>query len=177
MPARKESVGRYCPFCGSIISDTEFFCRTCHRPITDHRNLEAPRTDNKSGTYVVEVRKTWATGILSGVAVGLGQFYNGDTLKGIGFAIAFLAVSFGYVNLSGYTAITFFGIWLASITEAMVSSGRINRYTRPFRGTSYLFWLELIGLALIVLLHFYTGLPDIVYLQKIFPALDLWNLL
>jgi len=177
MGKRKESVGRYCPYCGAITTETEFFCRACHKRIDNQLDLNAPSAVRPS-TYVVELRKTWLSPILSFLSVGLGQFYNGDTLKGIGFIVAFLAVSFGYVRLGPqYQMIAFFGIWIAAIIEALVSARRINHYKRPFKGTSYLLWLGLTGLAAILLLHVYTGQPDMAYLQRIFPAVFLWIVL
>jgi TM2 domain-containing membrane protein YozV len=172
-----DPVGRYCPYCGAITTETEFFCRACHKRIDNQLDLNVPSTTRPS-TYIVELRKNWLSPILSFIGVGLGQFYNGDTLKGIGFIIAFFAVSFGYVDLGPhYQTVAFFGIWIAAIAEALVSARRINHYKRKFKGTSFLLWLGLTGLAAIVLLHVFTGQPDMAYLQKMFPSVALWEIL
>ena len=157
MGSRKEQIGRHCPHCGAIITYDEYFCRACHTRLTDHLHLDAPGR-MRPDTYVVPARKRWVSFLLSAGFPGLGQFYNGETLKGLAFGIAWMFVSFSAFS-SKYLLVLLFGIWL-----------RINSYTRTFRGTSFLLWIGLAGLGALVLMHLYTGLPGIDYLQKIFPV-------
>jgi len=168
----RESVGRFCPYCGSIITADEFFCRACHRRLTDQADLDAPVNRNP-GTYVVHLRKTYLSAILSCTAVGLGQFYNGDTFRGLAFFLAFMVVSFGNVGQDLHTYL-YFGVWIAAVIEALVSTYRINHYARTSSGASYLLWAELAVVILIIALHVSTGLPDLDYLRKVFPAVNLW---
>jgi len=60
------------------------------------------------------------------------------------------------------------------MVEALLSAWRINSYKRPSFGTSYLLWIELAMLAAIVGMNLMTGLPDMDYLRKIFPAAYIW---
>jgi TM2 domain-containing membrane protein YozV len=170
----RESVGRFCPYCGSIITADEYFCRACHRRLTDQADLDAPY-HQKAGTYVVHLRKTYLSALLSCTAVGLGQFYNGDTFRGLAFFLAFILVSFGYIGQDLRTYL-YFGIWAAAVVEALVSSYRINHYYRYSSGASYLLWAELAVVVLIIVLHVSTGLPDIDYLRKVFPTVNLWTM-
>lgn len=175
MGGNKEQIGRTCPYCGAIVTYDEYFCRACHKRLTDPNQLDAPSTRSPE-TYIVGIRKPYLSALLSLTCTGLGQFYNGDTLKGLAFFSAFLLVAFGYGGSQYYTQL-YFGIWAAAIVEALWSAWRINHYRRPFIGKSRLLWAELGFLSLIVLLHFATGIPGMEYLGKIFPLMNLWGML
>jgi hypothetical protein len=171
----KQTVGRFCPFCHSIITADEYFCRACHRRLKSQTELDST-SDQKPDTYIVHIRKTYLSAILSLTAVGLGQFYNGDAFRGLGFFLAFMAVSFGYIGGS-LRIYLYFGIWVAAGIEALVSAHRINNFRRSSSGASFLLWAELAVVILVVFLHFSTGLPDMNYLQKVFPAVNLWMMI
>ena len=170
--ASKEQIGRKCPYCGAMITFDEYFCRACHKRLGDQQTLDAP-SHGSSEMYVVELRKSWFSALVSGIFVGLGQFYNGDTAKGLLFNIAFLILSFG--DIGGKRRILLIlGVWILAMVEALLSAWRINSYKRPSFGTSYLLWIELAMLAAIVGMNLMTGLPDMDYLRKIFPAAYIW---
>jgi hypothetical protein len=174
MGSRKEQVGRFCPYCGAVITVDEPFCRSCHKKLADLGHLDAPSTSQPE-TYIVAGPRVWASGLLSFIAVGLGQFNNGDTFRGLAFGIAFLLVSFGSFG-GQYRMYLCFGIWAAAIAEAMVSARRIGYCQRPYAGRSVLLWIGLAVLAAVVILHLMTGRPDITYLQKMFPFVNLWTM-
>jgi TM2 domain-containing membrane protein YozV len=169
----KEQIGRNCPYCGAVIIVDEYFCRACHKRLHDQQDFSAPSTV-KPVTLIVGIRNPFVAGGLSLICPGLGQFYNGDTLKGLAFFIGFIFVSFGIAGLD-YRTLLFFGIWVAGIIEAVWSTRRINNYERAFSGTSYLLFALLALFTLIIALHLYTGQPDIQYLAKLFPAAGLWK--
>jgi TM2 domain-containing membrane protein YozV len=173
MGSSKEQIGRHCPYCGAMITYDEFFCRACHKRLTDQQDFDAPSTV-KPETVVVAVRNPFIAGALSLVSPGLGQFYNGDTVKGLAFFAGFVTVSFGIIG-QDYRTPLFFGIWVASIFEAIWSTRRISHFERPFSGTSYFLYALLAVFALIVGLHFYTGQPDTAYFAKLFPPVVLWT--
>jgi hypothetical protein len=171
MAGSREQIGRHCPYCGAIITYDEFFCRACHKRLTDQQDFDAPSTV-KPETLIISIRSPFIAGGLSLISPGLGQFYNGDTLKGLAFVAGFIAVSFGIIGPE-YRTLLFFGIWIAGIIEAIWSTRRISHYERPFTGTSYLLYALLAVYALIVVLHLWTGQPDTAYLAKIFPPVVL----
>jgi FtsH-binding integral membrane protein len=171
MGGSKEQIGRNCPYCGAIITYDEFFCRACHKRLYDQQDFDAPSTV-KPETYVVAATNPFIAGVLSVISPGLGQFSNGDTLKGIAFFAGFIAVSFGIVGME-YRTPLFFGIWVAGIIEAVWSARRINHFERAYSGTSYFLYTLLAIFALIVGLHLYTGQPDTVYLAKLIPPVVL----
>jgi|WetSurMetagenome_2_1015567.scaffolds.fasta_scaffold61134_2 hypothetical protein len=173
MGSRKEQIGRKCPFCGSIVTDGEYFCRSCHKRFTDQDVLDAPSLAGRADTYVVTVRKPYISALLSATGAGLGQLYNGDTFTGLAFFFGYIAVSFNIVTTQ-YQTILLTVIWIAAIAEALWSSSRINRYARPFHGVSYLLYLLVGLLALIVALHVMTGEPPMSYLARVFPLVHLW---
>jgi hypothetical protein len=168
MGKAKEQVGRKCPHCGAMITFDEYFCRACHKRIDDQQNLDAP-SNRTPGTCVVEMRRSWVTMLVSVIFPGLGQFYNGDTAKGLLFNAAFMILSFGSIG-GPRRILLILGVWILALVEALLSSWRINSYRRPGCGTSYLLWIELAVLGAIVAMHLYTGLPDNDYLGKLLPA-------
>lgn len=168
MSSKREEIGRCCPHCGAIVTFGEFFCRACHTRFTDPQDLMDSGTA-KPQTYIVPARRFWIAFLLSAGYPGLGQLYNGDVVKGLAFGIAYLIASFGYYGGEFHGAILL-AIWIAALTESLIAALRINSYVRHFKGTSFLLWIGVGGLAAIVFLHLYTGLPDIQYLREIFPV-------
>jgi hypothetical protein len=173
MGSKKEQIGRNCPYCGAIVTYDEYFCRACHKRLTDQDQLDAPSTRTPE-TYVVGLRRTYFSAVLAVAGVGLAQFYNGDTLKGLGFFCAFLLVAFGGIGGIRYHTVLYFGCWIAASCDGIFSAWQINQYKRAYAGKSYLLWAELGFLSLVVLLHFATGIPGVEYLAKIFPLMNLW---
>ena len=173
MGGKKEQIGRRCPFCGSMVTFDEYFCRACHTRLPDYDQLNAPST-HLPETYVFGLRKISVSVLLALAGVGMAQFYNGDTVKGVGFFFTFLLVSFGDLGGSQYHTILYFGIWIAATCEGIFSAWRINKFRRSCSGRSYLLWAELGLLSLVVLLYLATGIPDQAYLGKLFPLMNLW---
>jgi hypothetical protein len=172
MGSKKEQIGRHCPYCGAMVSYDEYFCRACHKRFTDLNELDAP-SRHQPDTYVVALPKVWMSAILSLIGPGLGQFYNGDSLKGTAFFLGFLLISFGYITTPYQTPI-FYGIWILSFLEALYTTRRISRCERSYAGPSMALYGELILFGLVVLLYFMTGEPNLQYLAKMFPAMGLW---
>lgn len=174
----KEQIGRNCPYCGAIITYDEYFCRACHKRLYDQQDFSAPSTV-KPETYIVSARNPFIAGIFSAISPGLGQFYNGETLKGLGFFLAFIAVSFNMITFSmitPYHQVLFYGIWVLGIIDALYSARQINHFARPCTtGASWFLYVLLVLFGLVVALHLYTGLPDVQYLAKLFPSAGLWT--
>ena len=156
--AGREQIGRHCPYCNAIITYDEYFCRACHKRLEDQQDLTVPSTP-RAETCVISVRNPIFAGILSAISPGLGQFYNGDTLKGVAIVAAFITVSFGIAGAE-YRTPLFYGIWVIAIIEGFWSARRINQYARPFGRTSYLLYALLVIYGMIIGLYLYTGQPD-----------------
>jgi hypothetical protein len=172
MAGRTEQVGRHCPYCGAMVTYGEYFCRACHKRFTDQNDLDAP-SRHRPDTYVVALPRLFITAVLSVIGAGLGQFYNGDSLRGTAFFIGFLLVSFGYI-VTPYQTWLVFGIWIAAMIEALYSTWRISHCKRSYTGPSFVLYAELIFFGFVILLFALTGEPDLQYLAKMFPALWLW---
>jgi len=174
----KEQIGRNCPYCGAVIIVDEYFCRACHKRLLDQQDFSAPSTV-KAETYVVAGRNPFIAGILAFISPGLGQFYNAETLKGLLFFLAFIAISFDMIAvdiLTRFHAVFFFGIWALGILDALYSSWQINHFVKPcITGASWFLYVLLVLFGLVVALYLYTGQPDIQYLAKLFPAAGLWK--
>lgn len=179
MGGSKEQIGRHCPYCGAIITYDEYFCRACHKRLYDQQDFSAPSTE-KPETLIAAGRSPFIAGGLSLLSPGLGQFYNGETFKGLGLFFIFITVSFNidipFNNLfTPFRPALFFGIWILAIADAVYSARQINHFKRPFSGTSYFLYALIAIFALIVGLHLYTGQPDTTYLAKLFPPAILWT--
>jgi hypothetical protein len=172
MGRSKEQIGRTCPYCGAMFTYDEYFCRACHRRFGDPYDHNAP-SSHQPEPYVVALPKLYASAILSVIGVGLGQFYNGDTIKGVLFFLGFMLISFGYI-VTPYQPQLFFGIWIMAMIEALFSAQRISVCKRTYTGISRLLWVELALLGLVAGLHFLTGEPNLLYLGKLFPVVSLW---
>lgn len=170
--ASKEQIGRKCPYCGAMFTYDEYFCRACHRRFTDQNMLDAP-SSQKPEEYIVDLPKLWVSALLSCIGVGPGQFYNGDTVKGILLFLGFLAVSFGYI-VTPYNHLISLGIWIIATIDALGTARRIGRCEREYTGISYPLYAVLALFALVAGLHALTGEPDIQYMAKLFPAIGLW---
>ena len=172
MGSRKEQIGRHCPYCGAMVSYDEYFCRACHKRFTDLNELDAPSIDQPE-EFVVSLPKLWVSTLLSCIGVGAGQFYNGDTIKGITFFLAFLLVSFDYI-VTPYNRMLYIGVWALATAEALWSAHRIGRCEIPYSGISYPLYAELALLGFVALLHVTTGQPDLAYMAKLFPSIGVW---
>jgi len=170
--ASKEQIGRKCPYCGAMFTYDEYFCRACHRKFTDQNALDAP-SSVKPEEFIVNLPKIWVCALLSVIGVGLGQFYNGETVKGIVFFLAFLAISFGYIA-TPYHNLIYIGIWVLATVEALWSTRQISRCERSYAGISYPLYALLALFALVAGLHALAGEPDLMYMAKLFPSIGVW---
>lgn len=178
MGGSREQVGRNCPYCGAIIRYDEFFCRACHKRITDQQDFDSASAVRPE-KFVVSPRSPVIAGALSLISPGLGQFYNGETLKGLVFFLSFVVVSFGMIPwdlLVTFYSVFFFGIWILGIADAAYSAWQITHFIKPCTtGASYGLYVLLALFLLIAALHLFTGQPDTIYLGKLFPLVSLWS--
>jgi TM2 domain-containing membrane protein YozV len=171
MARLKEKIERQCPFCGATVTDADFFCRSCHKLFTEKDQLFVPGTQQPPEMVMVSFRNPIISGLFSFLGFGLGQYYNGDTPKGILITATFILVSFGLPGYE-YDRVLFFGIWCAGILDAMISAVRINRLKRSFGGTSPLFWIEFAILAIVIILVASHVLDVPPVLRNIFPMVN-----
>ncbi|HEX3001853.1 MAG TPA: hypothetical protein VHN82_05740, partial [Methanoregula sp.] len=130
-----------CPVCGTKIPYSDNYCYSCDRNFEDQNpgGSDHPRLDLEKEEW----RTPWVAAALSAAGIGLGQFYNGETLKGT----LFLAVFFGALAaLPLFTPVNpvFFlaVVWAVAVADAGLSAGKINRLQKHFRKKSPLFWPE-----------------------------------
>jgi len=96
-------------------------------------------------------RSTVAAGVLSLLCCGLGQLYNGQTLKGVALFSGAIIASRVY-NLLGIIII-FFAIFDASTTATKINHGKV-----PFNGKSILFWpVVILYIILIIVVILFVG--------------------
>ncbi|MDD1693666.1 MAG: tetratricopeptide repeat protein [Methanoregula sp.] len=147
-----------CPYCGTTIPYNDNYCFLCQRTFEDPEPEDSshPRLDLSREEW----RKPWASAGLSLVGIGLGQFYNGETAKGILFLAVVLGAPF---ILPLYTTfdplIVMLVVWAVAVLDAYLSSQKINRLEKKFHKKSCLFWPEvavLVIIAGVILLVAYT---------------------
>jgi|GEM_PF-807395 len=135
------SRGKYCPYCGTRIVHACEYCPECRRTF-----LEPPvgsAAPHPVKTYEPDNRKPWIAALLSLIGLGLGQFFNGETAKGILiFILAIAAFIMGGPLLSVDPILLVTGIWVIAVFDAFMSSKKINRLEKPFYKKSVLFWPE-----------------------------------
>ena len=97
-----------------------------------------------SGIPRTVIRRPLTSGILSLLCCGLGQLYNGQTLKGVALFFGAIIASQVY-NLLGIIIILF-AIFDASTTATKINQGKV-----PFNGKSILFWPVVILLIILII--------------------------
>ena len=119
----------YCPYCGEKISVIRC-CKQCGRPeeqpVTAAKQGEAtrPRRREETGT------SDGSTAAILAIVPGLGQVYNGQFFRGLGFFV-------GTTTLLGSVVLVpaGLGLWAYSVWHAhrVASSGTAVRPRRPAR--------------------------------------------
>lgn len=140
---------KQCPFCGTPVHHNENYCRSCRR------TFDGTRAEEAAAPHELDLSKErwqnpWAAALMSLAGLGLGQFYNGETVKGILF---FAGVAGLLLLLPLWTAIDPFIlillVWAVAIADAFLGAQKINRLQKTFRKKSLLFWPEVTCLLLI----------------------------
>jgi TM2 domain-containing membrane protein YozV len=142
----------YCPYCGAKVIQGDNFCHNCRRTFLDPL-VEYTKTQLKPSD--IKLRKPWISAIFSFIGLGLGQFYNGETGKGLIITILFFLVPYlFYTNSHFITLLSMSVIWVVAVIDAYVSSKKINKFKKPFYGKSIFFWAEIIFIVLFAILIF-----------------------
>lgn len=115
----------FCPQCGMSNDDVSQFCRSCGKPLsaaTVPTTHTAPQPPETMRGYAPTALQKWAENrnpvlalILSGIVVGVGQFYNGDHKKG---ALMFLGAVLAGFFTSWACGVGWFGIAIWSAIDA-----------------------------------------------------------
>jgi tetratricopeptide (TPR) repeat protein len=136
-----------CPECGTNIPYSDNYCYQCDRTFEDPgpEGKDRPRLDLSKEEW----RKPWAAAALSAAGIGLGQFYNGETAKGVLFLLIVLGAPF---LLPLFTPISpvfvMAAVWAVAVADAWLSAGRINQLQKKFIKKSLLFWPEVACLVI-----------------------------
>jgi TM2 domain-containing membrane protein YozV len=119
-------------------------------------------------TYNPDDKKPWIAALLSLVGLGLGQFFNGETAKGILFFIlAIAAFIMGGPLLSVDPLLLLAVIWVIAVFDAFMSAKKINCLEKPFSRKSALFWPEVGLLAVIAVLIVFSSVFPMVTAQGV----------
>ena len=134
---------KFCPNCGSEISDKVKFCPECgsdfdsfsvkkdEKPIVEETKkdikIEDKKIEKRNIDYPIKKNVITALGC-SLVIPGLGQIYNGDTYKAVGLGFGILIFLFLFKPL-------IFLIWLIGIVDAYYTADQINKERIPFKPT------------------------------------------
>jgi hypothetical protein len=115
----------FCPHCGTSNDDGSQFCRSCGKPLSaasvfpTHTPPSPPDTMRGYPTTTVprwaENRNPVLALILSGIIVGVGQFYNGDSKKGV---LMFFGAVLAGLFTSWACGVGWFGIAIWSAIDA-----------------------------------------------------------
>lgn len=111
----------FCAQCGASNDDVSQFCRSCGKPLSSvPSGMPTPATTPEtirgySAPRWAENRNPIVALILSGIIVGVGQFYNGDHKKG---ALMFLGAVCAGLFTSWACGFGWFGIAIWSAIDA-----------------------------------------------------------
>jgi len=146
-----------CPECGANIPYSDNYCYVCDRTFED----SAPEgTDRPSLDLTKEEwRKPWAAALLSAAGIGLGQFYNGETAKGVLFLAVVLGAPFVLPLFTPFNPVFVMAVvWATAVADAWLSAGKINQLQKKFVKMSVFFWPEvgclIIACGLLLLVAF-----------------------
>jgi ribosomal protein L40E len=121
------SARKVCPNCASLVSADAEKCPKCGASLVRIKEPTAPRQE----------RSTRTATLASVIWPGLGQLYNGETRKGIGFIIAGVLVVLLALNehpsrrtgeppLFYLFIAVFFAVWLYGIYDASNTAKKTN---------------------------------------------------
>ena len=131
-----------CPFCGTDDTFNDRYCHTCRRTFDGTRCGEADAA-SPLDLSTAEWRKPWAAAGLSAVGIGLGQFYNGETTKGVLFIALLAGIPFVLPLYTSFSPlILMLVVWAVAVADAWLSAREINRLQKKFVKKSLLFWPE-----------------------------------
>jgi len=147
----------HCPYCGKEVIHGDNYCHSCRRTLVD------PLIDPSQKSQIVQsyerIRNPWIAAFLSLIGLGLGQFYNGETIKGLIFTAIFFIIPFflnAYTSFNSFIFIIVF--WGIIVIDAYYSSKKINELTKSFHGKSIFFSIEIIIiLALLLVAIIFPG--------------------
>ncbi|MBD2462588.1 TM2 domain-containing protein [Oscillatoria sp. FACHB-1407] len=113
-----------CPQCQTENKPDSQFCFNCGTPL---KTFTAPddsvrgRSSSSAKRYAQGKNPTIAT-VLSFLIVGVGQFYNGDAIKGVVMLVGAIVLSF--------TVVGSIGIWVWSMIDAyQVAKGNTSLWS------------------------------------------------
>jgi len=160
----------FCQQCGKANPDGARFCDNCGTPIQQASVPQPPPPVYSPAQPAYpqpvypqpamappfiprgEIRSPGIAGVLSFLCCGLGQLYNGETLKGIGLFIGAIIASLIF-PLLGLIVVIF------AIYDAYTTAKKINQGQVPFSGKSVLFWpVVILYIILIIVAILFLGL-------------------
>ena len=137
-PQTTNSPKKYCPYCrsGLMFSEAEI-CPNCGMRLKDIpiQKQDVAHSPIKSGHE--EEKSTFVAAICSFFIPGLGQTYNGELSKGIGFLIIILAsiAILGVAIKSGWGFFLGFIVWIGNIYDAYSTAKKMNKGQKIFKST------------------------------------------
>ena len=119
----------FCSGCGAQVDDTQRFCARCGTP---NRGLPAAPAAAPVQPYpvqqviLVKPKDPGLAAVLSFFVTGLGQIYNGEVGKGIGFMIAYViswCLIFVVIGIISTPILWIFGMVDAYQTAVKINAG------------------------------------------------------
>jgi TM2 domain-containing membrane protein YozV len=157
----------FCQQCGKSNQNGARFCDSCGAPLPTVPVQQVPPPAYQQPVYAPQpvyqqapayqpmppvqpvmpggqARSPGIAGVLSFLCCGLGQLYNGETLKGAALFIGAIIASIIF-NILGFLVVLF------SIFDAFTTAKKINQGLVPFTGKSILFWPVIILYIILII--------------------------
>ncbi|HUU75697.1 MAG TPA: zinc ribbon domain-containing protein [Methanoregulaceae archaeon] len=151
-------MAQFCESCGAQLKEGDKFCEQCGAAVAP------PVADTPSSQVQPAVPVTGSNPeknpilslILSFFVSGLGQVYNGETLKGV-------ALFFG--TIIGYLLFVIPGVivWVYGMYDAYTTAKNMNEGTIPYKETNVMVLIGFVVLIIILVAIVFLAIPEFAY--------------
>jgi TM2 domain. len=145
-------MAQFCESCGAPLKEGDKFCEQCGAAVVAPV-VETPSSPVRPAVPVKgphPEKNPILSVILSFFISGLGQVYNGETLKGV-------ALFFG--TIIGYFIFVIPGVivWVYGMYDAYTTAKKMNEGTIPYKETNFLVMIGFVVLIIIIFAIVFLG--------------------
>ncbi|HII75869.1 MAG TPA: zinc ribbon domain-containing protein [Methanolinea sp.] len=134
-------MAQFCESCGARIKEGDKFCEQCGAIVPGPAGV--PQAQGAPGEVAHPPKNPTLALILSFFFSGLGQIYNGDTLKGV-------AIYFGTLIGALLFIVPGIIVWIYGVYDAYTTAKKMNEGTVPYKKTNTLFMIGFVVMVLVI---------------------------
>ena len=134
-------MAQFCESCGARIREGDKFCEQCGAIVPGPAGV--PQAPGSFGEVAHPPKNPTLALVLSFFFSGLGQIYNGDTLKGV-------AIYFGTLSGAFLFIVPGIIVWIYGIYDAYTTAKKMNEGTVPYKETNTRFMIGFVVMVLVI---------------------------